>query len=175
MPSKPLLDIIEEKNNVILDIGFGTGESSLALKNTFADSTICGIEAYKPGIKNLLENDIVVHYGDAYEVLEKIKSKSINQIFMLFPDPWQKKKHRKRRLLNKFTFIIIERILKTDGLFHFATDNVHYAIETKRIIEDVTSENICFSKNRGRRPITRFENKAKSNNRFIFDIIYIKH
>tara|TARA_B100001057_G_scaffold160024_2_gene160670 strand:- start:4136 stop:4720 length:585 start_codon:yes stop_codon:yes gene_type:complete len=174
IPTKPLLDIIEEKKDIILDIGFGTGESSLALKKIFSDSTICGVEAYKPGIKNLLDNNIYVHYGDALDVLEKIKINTINQIFMLFPDPWQKKKHRKRRLFNKFTFSIIKRILKKDGLFHFATDNIHYAIEAKIIIEDFISKDIYFSKTRGHRPITKFESKAIANKRFIFDIIYFK-
>ncbi len=174
VPSKPLLNIIDEEKSIILDIGFGTGESSLALKTTFPDSTVCGVEAYKPGINNLMNNNIFVHYGDALDLLEKIKSNSIDQIFMLFPDPWQKKKHRKRRLFNKYTFSIIMKILKKDGLFQFTTDNTNYAIEAKKIIEDYVSKDICFSKTRGHRPITKFEKKAKNNNRFIFDIIYIK-
>ncbi len=173
MPSKSLIDVIEENNNIILDIGFGTGDSSLALKNTFPDSTICGIEAYKPGIKNLLDNNIFVHYGDALDLLEKIKPNIISKIFMLFPDPWQKKKHRKRRLFNKFTFDIIQKILIHNGLFQITTDNINYAIEARNIIKEVISKDICFSKTRGYRPITKFEKKANEKNRFIFDIIYV--
>ena len=92
---------------------------------------------------------------------------------MLFPDPWQKKKHRKRRLFNKFTFSVIQRILKQGGLFQLATDNINYAIEAKDIINDALPRKVNFSKTRGHRPITKFENKAREKNRFIFDIIYI--
>ena len=172
-PEKNLLDVIKENKNIILDIGFGTGESSIALKNIFPDSTVCGIEAYKPGVKNLLNNKVFVHYGDALELLEKIKPDTINKIFMLFPDPWQKKKHRKRRLFNTFTFKIVRKILKQNGLFHITTDNINYAIESKNIIRDIISKDISFSKTRGNRPITKFEKKAKARKSFIFDIIYI--
>ena len=173
MPARNLLDVIEENNNIILDIGFGTGESTLALKDMFPNSTICGIEAYKPGVKNLLDNKVFVHYGDALELLEKIEPDAISKVFMLFPDPWQKKKHRKRRLFNTFTFNIIRKILKKSGLFHITTDNINYAIESKNIIRDVISKDISFSKTRGNRPITKFEKKAKARKSFIFDIIYI--
>ena len=174
VPIKPLTEIIKERENIILDIGFGTGDSSLALKKAFPEHTICGIEAYKPGIRNLLNNNIFVHYGDALELLEKIESNTISQIYMLFPDPWQKKKHRKRRLFNKFTFCIIERILKSGGLFQLATDNIHYAIEARIILESFLSKDVFFSRTRGNRPITKFEEKARRNNRLVFDIIYIK-
>tara|TARA_B100001113_G_scaffold84047_1_gene66869 strand:- start:2660 stop:3244 length:585 start_codon:yes stop_codon:yes gene_type:complete len=173
IPPKPLIDIIQEEEDIVLDVGFGTGESSLFFKKTFPNSTICGIEAYKPGIKNLLDNNIFVHHGDALDLLQEIKPKAVSKIYMLFPDPWQKKKHRKRRLFNKFTFSVIQRILKQGGLFQLATDNINYAIEAKDIINDALPRKVNFSKTRGHRPITKFENKAREKNRFIFDIIYI--
>ena len=79
---------------------------------------------------------------------------------MLFPDPWQKKKHRKRRLFNEYTFEIIRSIIKKDGLFHFATDNINYAFEAKETINKVASSNISFSKTRGFRPITKYEKRC---------------
>ena len=173
MPTRKVLDVIEGNNNIILDIGFGTGESSIALRETFPNSTVCGIEAYKPGVKNLLDNNVFVHYGDALELLEKIKPDAISKVFMFFPDPWQKKKHRKRRLFNRFTFNIIRKILKQSGLFQITTDNINYAIESKNIIREVISKDISFSKTRGNRPITKFEKKAKARKNFIFDIIYL--
>ena len=93
---------------------------------------------------------------------------------MLFPDPWQKKKHRKRRLFNEYTFNVIKSVVKKNGVFHFSTDNISYALEAKNIINSVTSNNIEFSKNRGFRPITKFEKKGISKKNFIFDLIYIK-
>ena len=111
-PTRSILDILKIEKNIILDIGFGTGESAIAISNMFPKHNICGIEAYKPGVKNLISNNIYAHYGDALEIIEKISANSISQVYMLFPDPWQKKKHRKRRLLNEYTFNIIKSIIK---------------------------------------------------------------
>ena len=173
-PKRSILDVLKVEKNIILDIGFGTGESTIALNTMFPKYSICGIEAYKPGVKNLISNNIYAHYGDALEIIEKISPNSITQVYMLFPDPWQKKKHRKRRLLNDYTFNIIKSIIKKNGFFHFSTDNVNYALEAKKIINNVTSNSIKFSNNRGFRPITKYEKKGISKKNFIFDLIYIK-
>ena len=65
-------------------------------------------------------------------------------------------------------------IIKRNAFFHFATDNISYALEAKKIMNRVTSVDIGFSKNRGFRPITRFEKKSISKKNFVFDLIYIK-
>ena len=173
-PTRSVLDILKIEKNIILDIGFGTGESTIAINNMFPKHNICGIEAYKPGVKNLISNNIYAHYGDALEIIEKISANSISQVYMLFPDPWQKKKHRKRRLFNEYTFKIIKSIIKKNGFFHFATDNIGYALEARKIMSDNTSSVVKFSNNRGFRPITKFEKKGISKKNFIFDLIYIK-
>ena len=173
-PKRSALDILAIEENIILDIGFGTGDSTIALQDMFPQHSILGIESYKPGIKNLLSKNIFVHHGDALEILEKINTNTISQIYMLFPDPWQKKKHRKRRLLNENTFKVIMSIIKKNGFFHFSTDNINYALEAKAVINKVTSDNVAFSKNRGFRPITKFEKKSISKKNFVFDLIYIK-
>ena len=173
-PNRSALDILAREENIILDIGFGTGDSTIALQGMFPQHSVMGIEAYKPGIKNLLSKNIFVHHGDALKMIEKINSNTISQIYMLFPDPWQKKKHRKRRLFNEYTFRVIMSIIKKNGLFHFSTDNINYALEAKAVINKVTSDNVAFSKNRGFRPITKFEKKSISKKNFVFDLIYIK-
>ena len=173
-PKRSALDILATEENIILDIGFGTGDSTIALQGMFPHHSIMGIEAYKPGVKNLLSKKIYVHYGDALEILEEISKDTISQIYMLFPDPWQKKKHRKRRLFNEYTFRVIMSIIKRNGFFHFSTDNISYALEAKKIISKVTSVDIAFSKNRSFRPITKFEKKSISKKNFVFDLIYIK-
>jgi tRNA (guanine-N7-)-methyltransferase len=173
-PRISTLDVLKKSNNIILDVGFGTGESTISLVNNNPDCLICGVEAYRPGIQVLIKKNILTHYGDALEFLEKIDKNAISKIYMLFPDPWQKKKHRKRRLFNKYTFNIIERILVKKGVFHFASDNVNYAIQAKDIIQKACMKKISFSKNRGSRPITKYEKKALEKNKFIFDIVYTK-
>ena len=67
----------------------------------YKNYTILGIEAYIPGIQRLQSEGIAAQYGDALEILESLNSSSISQIYMLFPDPWQKSKHRKRRLFTR--------------------------------------------------------------------------
>ena len=170
-----IVDATDKSDDVILDIGFGTGESTMTLNKIFSDHIVCGIEAYKPGVKKLIAEKIPVEYGDAAEIIEKFDDNKISQIYMLFPDPWQKVKHRKRRLFNEYTFRIIDRILKRDGFFHFASDNINYAFQAKRIIEKASSRDIQFSKNRGFRPVTKYEVKGIKKRNFIFDLIYFKN
>ena len=173
-PAVCLKNLLHKVDNIILDIGFGTGESTISLKKMFANHMICGIECYKPGIKNLTAHDIPTEYGDAAEIVEKFRENTFTQIYLLFPDPWQKNKHRKRRLFNEYIFNNIKRILKKDGLFHFASDNINYAFEARNIIQKVTSHKIEFSKHRGFRPITKYELKGIKKRNFIFDLIYSK-
>ena len=170
-----IVDATDKSDDVILDIGFGTGESTMTLNKIFSDHIVCGIEAYKPGVKKLIAEKIPVEYGDAAEIIEKFDDNKISQIYMLFPDPWQKVKHRKRRLFNEYTFKIIDRILKRDGFFHFASDNINYAFQAKRIIEKACCREVEFSKHRGFRPVTRYEVKGIRKRNFIFDLIYFKN
>ena len=175
LTSSSIVDATNKSDDVILDIGFGTGESTMTLNEIFSEHVVCGIEAYKPGVKKLIAEKIPVEYGDAAEIIKKFDDNRISQIYMLFPDPWQKVKHRKRRLFNEYTFKIIDRILKRDGFFHFASDNINYAFQAKRIIEKSSSRDIQFSKNIGFRPVTKYEVKGIKKGNFIFDLIYFKN
>ena len=175
LTTSSIVKAINQSDEIILDIGFGTGESTIALNEIFTEHVVCGIEAYIPGVKKLIAEKIPVEYGDAAEIIEKFDDNKISQIYMLFPDPWQKVKHRKRRLFNEYTFKIIDRILKRDGFFHFASDNISYAFQAKRIIEKASSREVEFSKHRGFRPVTRYELKGIRKRNFIFDLIYFKN
>ena len=175
LTSTSIFDATNQSDDIILDIGFGTGESTMALNEIFSEHVVCGIEAYKPGVKKLMAEKIPVEYGDAAEIIEKFDNNKISQIYMLFPDPWQKVKHRKRRLFSEYTFKIIDRILKRDGFFHFTSDNINYAFQAKYIIEKASSSDVQFSKNRGLRPVTKYEVKGIKKRNFIFDLIYFKN
>ena len=175
LTSNSIVDATNQSDDIILDIGFGTGESTVSLNEIFSEHVVCGIEAYMPGVKKLIAEKIPVEYGDAAEIIEKFDDNKISQIYMLFPDPWQKVKHRKRRLFSECTFKIIDRILKRGGFFHFASDNINYAFQAKRIIEIASSRDVEFSKHRGFRPVTKYEVKGIEKRNFIFDIIYFKN
>ena len=175
LTSNSIVDATNQSDNIILDIGFGTGESTVSLNEIFSEHVVCGIEAYMPGVKKLIVEKIPVEYGDATEIIEKFDDNKISQIYMLFPDPWHKVKHRKRRLFSEYTFKIIDRILKRGGFFHFASDNINYAFQAKRIIEIASSRDVEFSKHRGFRPVTKYEVKGIEKRNFIFDLIYFKN
>ncbi len=173
-PEKSIAEVISQQTSIILDIGFGVGDSTISLRKMFPKHLVCGIEAYKPGVKNLNAHGIPVEHGDAVEIIEKLEANTMSQIYLLFPDPWQKSKHRKRRLLNDYSFEIINRLLVKGGLFHFTTDNINYAFETRDVIRKLSLRKIDFSKHRGSRPITKYEIKGLKKRNFIFDLIYFK-
>ena len=149
LTNKSLNELIDKRSKIILDIGFGTGDSSIALKEMYKNYTILGIEAYMPGIQRLKSEGIAAQYGDALEILESLDNSSISQIYMLFPDPWQKSKHRKRRLFTSYTFEVIKNILVQGGSFQFTTDNINCAFNAKNIIGKTCSEKVNFSRSRG--------------------------
>ena len=83
LTSTSILDATNQSDDIILDIGFGTGESTIALNEIFSEHVVCGIEAYKPGVKKLMAEKIPVEYGDAAEIIEKFDDNKISQIYML--------------------------------------------------------------------------------------------
>ena len=84
LTSSSIVDATNQSDDVILDIGFGTGESTITLNEIFSDHVVCGIEAYKPGVKKLIAERIPVEYGDATEIIEKFDDNKISQIYMLY-------------------------------------------------------------------------------------------
>ena len=118
----------------ILEIGFGSGEIILKNAKQFSDNLYIGVEYYKKGIVQLLNNvesenleNVRLHYGNATLFIKNIDSNFFDEIWLMYPDPWPKKKHRKRRFIQKSTIIELSRILKFRGRFLFFTDNSSYA------------------------------------------------
>jgi tRNA (guanine-N7-)-methyltransferase len=118
----------------ILEIGFGSGEIILKNAKQFSDNLYIGVEYYKKGIVQLLNNvesenleNVRLYYGNATLFIKNIDSNFFDEIWLMYPDPWPKKKHRKRRFIQKSTIIELSRILKFRGRFLFFTDNSSYA------------------------------------------------
>ena len=119
----------------ILEIGFGSGEIILKNAKQFSDNFYIGVEYYKKGIVQLLNNvesenleNVRLYYGNATLFIKNIDSNFFDEIWLMYPDPWPKKKHRKRRFIQKSTIIELSRILKFRGRFLFFTDNSSYAV-----------------------------------------------
>ena len=168
---------------VVLDIGFGMGVEIIDFSIKNPTKNILGIEMYKPAIGNLLKNiyqknikNIKIIEYDAYYVLNyMIPNESIDEIHIYFPDPWPKKKHVKRRLINEEFVEIITRKLKNSGEIKCVTDNNNYA---EQILKALYKQKCLQNKNDryGNRPtdrvISKFEQKAFSNKSKIYEISF---
>lgn len=125
--------IVADSQDIWLEIGFGGGEhiASQAIANR--DIQFIGAEPFLNGVAKLLvsveENNIEnlrIHDGDARVLLPKIPDQSLSRVFLLYPDPWHKQRHQKRRFVNSDSIANFHRMLKPGGIFRFASDIEDY-------------------------------------------------
>lgn len=126
--------IMPNSKEVWFEIGFGGGEHLIAQAKANPDVLIIGAEPFFDGVAKALDGIIANNIGnvrlindDARKYLEHFQDNSLDRIFIMFPDPWQKLRHRKRRLVNDAFALEITRLLKTAGKLRFATDWANYA------------------------------------------------
>lgn len=199
LKQEPNIKIEEEKSNwnsldevntrkpkLCLEIGFGKGEVLVdnALKRPF--DYFVGIEVYSSGLAAVIREvkekkikNITLIQADAMDVLPDMFADNIlDEMKILFPDPWPKKKHHKRRLLQDHFIEILINKMKKEGLLHIATDWDTYA---KKILEDLERfselKNLFPSYSVGRqldRPITSFEQKGINSGRDIYEMLFKK-
>jgi len=177
------------RNNfpIHLEIGFGNGEALIANAESNNDKNYFGIEVYDSGIGSCLIkakkkqiNNIKICSGDARDVLEvQIADKSLERINIYFPDPWPKKRHHKRRLIQKDFLRLCASKLKKTGQLHIATDWNNYAEHIIEIIEKNTDFIVSkHLKHNGKikleRPTTKFEKKGLKKGHFIWDWVLTK-
>ena len=122
-----------EKSEYILDIGTGYGETSIFLAKQFPDKVIISCEKYIDGNINLIKNiqknninNILLHDGNVYNILEITNKKYFNLVWIFFPDPWPKNRHAKRRLITSDFLIKLHNTLKENSEIHIATDSTIY-------------------------------------------------
>ena len=171
------LEQLDEYKYISLEIGFGTGDILLHNALNFPENLFVGIEYYKKGIAQLLLNiekhnlkNIRLFYGDAFDYLKLAKTNYLNEILIMFPDPWPKRKHWKRRIISKDSVNEISRILKSNGKALFFTDNrglAYWGLRHFILNEDFNWEIDMPSNCRNKistYPISRYELKAFENN-----------
>ena len=120
---------------LIVDIGFGDGELLVATAEDHAENNFIGIEVYDAGIGHCLKlieekkiNNLKLISGDAVEVIKfGVADNSINEINLFFPDPWPKKRHRKRRIINNEFILLMSKKLAENGIVNISTDWEDYA------------------------------------------------
>jgi tRNA (guanine-N7-)-methyltransferase len=125
--------------DVRLEIGFGGGEHLAYQAVLFPDVNFIGAEPFRNGVAKLLAlieekaiGNIRIHDDDVRYLLEKLPPASLSRIYVLYPDPWPKKRHHERRIVNADTLKQFHALLKPDGLFLFASDISDYVEWTLR-------------------------------------------
>ena len=177
--------IFRNNGKKIIEIGFGMGHTTAEIAKNLPDSNFVAIDVHSPGVGNLLnkikENElsnlkIIQH--DAVEVLEKmVLDESLDAIHIFFPDPWHKKRHNKRRLIQEPFLELVSRKLKKEGYVHVATDWQDYAdwiIECFKKNKIYKAMNSDFSKKPSYRPKTKYEDRGINLGHQVWDIIFIK-
>lgn len=150
---------------LVIEIGFGMGDSLAEMAERRRDMNFIGVEVHRPGVGHLLNLAVDAHLenlkvfnADSVDVLENcIPAAAADRIQIFFPDPWHKKRHHKRRLINAEFCTLIERCLKPGGLLHVATDWPPYADSIVEIVEAATA---FKSAPPPTRPVTKFERRG---------------
>ena len=177
--------IFNNTNPVTVEIGFGMGKATAIIAADNPDKNYLGLEVHRPGVGKLLgeirrrnlENIYIVEY-DALEVLEKmIPDGSVSGFHIFFPDPWPKKKHHKRRLVQRPNTDLITKKLVPGGYLYMATDwepYAEFALEQLEQTPGLKNKYQGFAPHQEWRPETRFEEKGLDKNHVIRELFFLR-
>ena len=177
-----LSEIFPKSEKVIMEIGFGMGEATAIIAKNHPNNGYIAVDVHPPGIGKLLarivENDLTnlkVIEEDVHVVLQHmIPDESLDGIHLFFPDPWPKKKHNKRRIVNEGFLALIHPKIKKGGFIHVATDWVPYAESIQQVFAVSTLFTGGVIDKPEWRPVTRFEGQGIDKDHAVNDMMYIK-
>ena len=180
-------EIFQREAPRILEIGFGNGTSLSEMAANNPGQDYIGIEVHRPGVGNLLLQiekqglkNLRVMNEDAVEVLKQmIADDSLDAVYLFFADPWHKKRHHKRRIVQQDFVKLLRKKLKVNGVFHMATDWEHYAEHMMQVMNESEGfENTAgkdqFLPRPDYRPLTRFEQRGQRLGHGVWDLIFKK-
>jgi tRNA (guanine-N7-)-methyltransferase len=180
-------EIFKRQAPTFMEIGFGMGSSLIELASKNPDHNYIGIEVHRPGIGALLAeieqlqiSNIRMYCADALEILQLcIPDSSLNGVLLFFPDPWPKKRHHKRRIVQpSFVALVIQK-LKSGGYFHLATDVENYANHMLAVVSLNGKLYNAYGTNQfaltKQRPLTKFEQRGQRLGHSIWDLVFIKN
>jgi tRNA (guanine-N7-)-methyltransferase len=168
----------------VLEIGFGNGEALIALAAAHPEVNYLGIEVHRPGVGRLLNHlaeleltNVRVLCADALEVLAQIPEASLDAVLVFFPDPWPKKRHHKRRIVQPAVVALIERKLRPGGRLHLATDWEDYAAHMLAVVSTCaglrnTAGEGCYAPRPEYRPLTKFERRGRRLGHAVWDLVF---
>jgi tRNA (guanine-N7-)-methyltransferase len=167
---------------VVLEIGFGMGETTATIAAAQPHVDFLGVEMHLPGVGALLRRvddakltNVRIVRADAVEVVATIPSASLAGIHVYFPDPWPKKRHHKRRLLQAPFVHDLAARLAPGGYLHVATDWAPYADEILAVMVAeplLANSSDGFASRPAWRPLTKFEQRGIARGHAVFDLLF---
>ena len=183
-----LVTVFGNDHPVFLEIGFGNGESLAQMAQRHPERNYLGIEVHRPGVGHLLLkldelgcSNVRVMRHDAVEVLEKmIPTDGLGGVYLFFPDPWHKKRHHKRRILQPSLLDELARVIRPGGFFHAATDWQDYAGHMMAVLSEDTGRfdnsagRGAFTQRPDERPLTKFEQRGQRLGHGVWDLVFVR-
>jgi tRNA (guanine-N7-)-methyltransferase len=172
----------------VFEIGFGMGEATAHIATVLPDTLFIACEVHQPGVGALLKRieeqsitNIRIISHDAVQVLDKMIPKaSLDGIHIFFPDPWHKKRHNKRRLIQPPFVAQLVQHLKPGGYLHCATDWQPYAeqmlevLSAEPALKNTTAEPSGYAEKPHYRPLTKFENRGLKLGHGVWDLVFAR-
>jgi tRNA (guanine-N7-)-methyltransferase len=179
------LKSLKKCTSSVLEIGFGMGEATAHIANVLPDTLFLACEVHEPGVGALLKriseqniSNIRIIAHDAVQVLEHmIPKESLDGIHIFFPDPWHKKRHNKRRLLQPPFVTTLTQHLKPGGYIHCATDWQPYAEQMLEVLSNeaaLQNTAAVYAEKPHYRPLTKFENRGIKLGHGVWDLVFSK-
>ncbi len=169
----------------VLEIGFGNGASLIQMAINQADQDFLGVEVHRPGVGQLLKgidehglSNLRVVCTDAVELLKhRISNNTLDRVQLFFPDPWHKKRHNKRRIIQPAFVDLLTEKIKSGGHLHMATDWQNYA---EQMLDDLSnnklfdncSDDDTYIDRPDYRPLTKFEQRGLNLGHGVWDLLY---
>ncbi len=179
-------EIFGNNSSVTLEIGFGDGVSLASMAAQSPEKNFLGIEVHRPGVGRLLHlikvnglTNIRVMDEDAVEIIQnRVQKNSLDRVQLFFPDPWHKKRHNKRRIVQPDFIALIASRLKLGGVFHLATDWEPYAEHMAELMlasgEFKSLSKGAYSPKPSDRPTTKFETRGIRLGHGVWDLLFEK-
>lgn len=167
---------------VVLEIGTGMGETTVAMAAADPDRDLLAVEVHVPGLAALVSRieaagltNVRVARGDAVALLAGLPERSLDEVRVYFPDPWPKVKHHKRRLVSPAFVELVAQRLRPGGVLHVATDWQSYAEAALAALTASAAFTVDgFTARPDRRPVTRFEARGAAEGRPSRDLLAVR-
>jgi len=177
--------IFGRKAPLTLEVGFGNGAALACMAAADPATDFIGIEVHRPGIGRLLQEletqglvNVRIYREDAVQVMQQcLPPACLDRLLLFFPDPWHKKRHHKRRIVQTEFIELATRLLRPGGILHMATDWEDYAAQMLEVSQQSAAFRNCagsgnYSLRPDYRPVTRFEQRGLKLGHSVRDLVF---